>query len=239
MPDFTAPLRLRLVLLPFLAGTLLCVTPPTRAEDKPQKTDTATPTEATAAAPSNPLANFGRSIPEGIKNMGVWMPTFGETGKTMEMQAESVTRVDPNRLIIENLQLQLFGQPTTEDDDVTITIPSATYHMTNQILRSATRSTITRSDFEIAGDSMIYDTMTGQGRMVGNVRAVIRNAAAFIKPPEADSDKKAPTQQPSPENPVPSTSQDQPDATQPAATAPSPPSPSTVKALASPTTPSR
>jgi hypothetical protein len=35
---------------------------------------------------------------------------------------------------------------------------------------------VSREDFDIQGDSMIFDTRTGQGKMVGNVRMVIFDA---------------------------------------------------------------
>jgi hypothetical protein len=48
--------------------------------------------------------------------------------------------------------------------------------MPSQILSSETRSRVSREDFDLQGDSMIFDTRTGQGKMTGNVRMVIFDA---------------------------------------------------------------
>ncbi|MCB1208040.1 MAG: hypothetical protein KDK97_01875 [Verrucomicrobiales bacterium] len=125
------------------------------------------------------LSSFGKNMPAGLRNVGVTIPGFSKGKPSSLVLADSVTRIDENRLIAENMTIQMFADDPREN--VTVDLKSATYHMTNQVLRSPTRSKVTRSDFELEGDSLVFDTMTSQGKMVGNVRMVIYDAN-MLKP---------------------------------------------------------
>lgn len=134
------------------------------------------------------LSSFGKNMPAGLKNVGVTIPGFTKGKPSSLVLADSVTRIDENRLMAENMTIQMFAEDPREN--VTVDLKSATYHMTNQVLRSATRSKVTRSDFELEGDSLVFDTMTSQGKMVGNVRMVIYDAS-MLKPAATKSEPKA------------------------------------------------
>jgi len=130
------------------------------------------------AAATSPLTAFGRQIPAMRPNRGIWIPSFVNGVRNSLVEADVVTRIDDNRLEAENMTINLYGAEAKED--VEITLPSATYHMTHQILRSDERSKVSRADFDLEGDSLIFDTMTSQGRMTGNVRMTIHDARGFM-----------------------------------------------------------
>jgi hypothetical protein len=81
---------------------------------------------------------------------------------------------------MERMDIRLYGK--SHEQDVRIQLATALYHMPSQILSSETRSRVTREDFDLQGDSMIFDTRTGQGKMTGNVRMVIYDADSLTAP---------------------------------------------------------
>ena len=155
------------------------------ADDKTSSKDSKAKEPEAAVKKANPLSSFGRTVPAGVKNTGVWIPGFEKGKKTTLVEADAVTRVDDNRLMINGLVIHLYSQNPAEN--VQVDLSTATYHMTNEILRSATRSKVSRADFELEGDSMIFDTLTSQGRMIGNVRMTIHDPKAFMKPGDEES----------------------------------------------------
>jgi lipopolysaccharide assembly outer membrane protein LptD (OstA) len=48
-----------------------------------------------------------------------------------------------------------------------------------RILSSQERTTIKRADFNIAGDSVQFDTNTRTGKLIGNVKMVITDQSHF------------------------------------------------------------
>jgi lipopolysaccharide export system protein LptC len=51
----------------------------------------------------------------------------------------------------------------------------AVLNLNTRVIETKRRSTIKRTDFEIAGDSMRFNTATHQGTMTGNVHMTIFN----------------------------------------------------------------
>jgi len=54
-----------------------------------------------------------------------------------------------------------------------------------RILSSKERSTIQRSDFNIVGDSVQFDTNARTGRLIGNVKMVITDKSHLTAKPDA------------------------------------------------------
>lgn len=178
------------------AAVLICLGSFAPAQEaKPEKkgseaaqTDTQDPA---AAAAGSGLTAFGRQIPAQRPNLGIYIPSFSAGKKTSIVEAEVLTRIDDSRLRAEDMTIHLFG--TEAKDNVTVNMPSATYNMSNQILRSNERSKVSRADFDLEGDALIFDTTTSQGRMSGNVRMVIHDVSSLVKKPDP-----APEQKPAP-----------------------------------------
>jgi hypothetical protein len=181
---------------------------PAKADSKAAK--------GTAAAQAVPAAGqglgaFGKVLPLGEKNLDVKIPAFKDGVPSSTVRADTMVRLDDENMELEGMVIRLYGQ--THDEDVNIRLVTALYHMPSQILSSNKRSRVSRSDFDLQGDSMVFDTRTGQGKMTGNVRMVIYDSESLTSPAKSESPAKG-------ETPA---STDQPDAAPPAAQ-PTPPS---------------
>jgi hypothetical protein len=194
-------------------GLVVLGTAAPAADEKPKaKSDSKTTPDPTAVSAGSGLTTFGRQIPAQRPNLGIYIPSFSEGKKSSLVEAEVLTRIDDSRLQAEDMTIQLFGADTK--DDVTVKMPSATYNMSNQILRSNERSKVSRSDFDLEGDALIFDTTSSQGRMSGNVRMTIHDVSTLMKKPE-------PAAKAAPQDPQTSTAPDAPAKPTPATPAPS------------------
>lgn len=118
------------------------------------------------------MSSFGKMVPQGLVNRGVVIPSFDKEGKkSSELRAETLTRIDDERLLAEKVTIDVYAE--TPDKTMHIDLQSAVHHMTDQLLRSGQRSVVTRSDFETSGDSLVFDAATSIGSMKGRVRTLI------------------------------------------------------------------
>lgn len=148
------------------------------------------------APPDSPqgLGGFGKVLPLGEKNVDVKIPSFKDGVPSSTVRAGSMTRVDADNMVMEKMDIRLFGDPAAADprsQDVRVQLITAIYHMPSQILTSDQRSRVSRQDFDLQGDSMIFDTKTQQGKMVGNVHMIIFDADSLLsKSSESDPEAK-------------------------------------------------
>jgi len=148
---------------------------------------------ASAQQPSSAdsgIAAFLEMVPLGAVNKGAVIPSFDSTGhRTSLITADVLRRVDDQRIYAENLVVEMFNPDPK--DNVRIDLKTAFYQMAvgGGVLRSTDRSHVSRSDFDIEGDSLIFDTAKNQGRMTGNIHMVIFdiNALSGEVPPPAES----------------------------------------------------
>lgn len=118
------------------------------------------------------MSDFGKMVPEGLINRGVIIPSFDKEGKkSSELRAETITRIDADRLLAEKVKMDLYAE--TPEKTMHVELKSAVHHLADQLLRSGERSVITRSDFETSGDSLVFDAATSIGSMKGRVRTLI------------------------------------------------------------------
>ena len=54
---------------------------------------------------------------------------------------------------------------------------TSVFNLKTQVLSSQVRTTVKRSDFEIAGDTMKFEMISRQGTLAGNVKMVVRGKA--------------------------------------------------------------
>lgn len=140
------------------------------------------------------MAAFMQMIPLGTESEGAVIPSFDATGRrTSLITAEAIRRIDDERLYAEGLVVQMFN--TDPKNDLRLDLHTAFYHMTGGILRSTERSRVTRADFQVEGDSLVFDTAKNQGRMTGNIRMVIFDTSTLsgeeASPPAAEPTKPA------------------------------------------------
>lgn len=176
-PVFGVVVILATVLTGLLSASLPAQEGAPKAKAPPEAAAATTDPAVTAA--TTPLTAFGRQIPALRPNRGVWIPSFANGARSSLVEADVVTRVDDNRLEAENMTISLYGAESKEN--VEIALRTATYHMAHQILRSDDRSRVSRADFDLEGDSLVFDTLTSQGRMTGNVRMTIHDTRGFME----------------------------------------------------------
>ena len=147
-----------------------------------------------AAAQQPELADGGikaflQMVPPGAVNKGAVIPSFDATGRrTSLITADMLRRVDDERIYAEKLVVQMFS--ADPKNDVRIDLKTAFYQMAEGgVLRSTERSRVSRADFEIEGDGLIFDTARNQGRMTGNIHMVIFDSSTLSGevPPPAES----------------------------------------------------
>lgn len=121
---------------------------------------------------SGGMSDFGKMVPQGLINRGVIIPSFNQEGKkSSELRAETLTRIDNERLLAEKVTIDVYAE--TPEKTLRIDLKSAVHHLADQLLRSGERSVITRSDFETSGDFLVFDAATSIGSMKGRVQTLI------------------------------------------------------------------
>lgn len=124
------------------------------------------------------MTAFMKMVPLGEESRGAVIPSFDATGRrTSLITADVIRRIDDGCLYAEKLTVQMFG--TQPQNDLRIDLNTAFYQMAGGILRSTERGKVSRPDFEIEGDGLIFDTAKNQGRMTGNIRMVIFDTTNF------------------------------------------------------------
>lgn len=150
----------------------------TAAESKSPGTDPAKAVEQTGQG----LGAFGKLLPLGQKNRDVKIPSFRDGNPSSLVQAATMTRLEGEKMEMERLDIRMYGE--TEEKDLRILMPTATYHMATEVLSGDDRSRITRKDFDLRGDTLIFDTRTRQGKMTGHIHMIIRDADSFRRQPD-------------------------------------------------------
>lgn len=132
------------------------------------------------------LGAFGQLLPLGEKNLDVKIPSFRNGAPSSMVRAGSMTKVDEQNMEIEKMDIRLYGE--TKDRDVRVQLATANYNMPTQVLSSEERSRISRQDFQLEGDEMIFDTNTQQGKITGRVEMIIFDTAGLMTAtPPADA----------------------------------------------------
>ena len=113
-------------------------------------------------------------IPVGHGAKGVKLPYFDGNGKLqMDFSIESAYRIDADHLQMKLVKMQTYDE--TGKMEMMIELPSSSLDLTTRIVTSDEPVTIRRSDFEITGETMVFDTQTKSGKLVGKVRMLIFN----------------------------------------------------------------
>jgi hypothetical protein len=170
------------------------------AEDKPKSsskgkngtgTGKAKGKEEEVIVTSTGFDTIGSMIPEGIKNLKVRIPGFDAGRNTSLIVAKSMTRVNPQEIFAEDMTIHLYHEQ--EKDNVRVDLRTGTYHMDTKLLTSKERSKVTRSDFQIEGDTMVFDTTTSQGKMAGRVHMIIYDSGSLAPKPASPAAAPKPT----------------------------------------------
>lgn len=123
-------------------------------------------------------------LPIGHEAKGLVLPDFDGDGHLRgKFEAGTAHRIDQEHVGFERLKITTY---TPEDQpDLKIDMSTSVLNLKTRILNSKTRTTIQRSDFNIAGDSVEFDTNNKTGRLIGNVKMVITDKSRLAAKPDS------------------------------------------------------
>jgi hypothetical protein len=111
-------------------------------------------------------------LPVGHEAKGLVLPDFDSEGHLRgRFEAGTAHRIDEEHIGFQHLKITTY---TPENQpDLKIDMHTSVLDLKTRVLSSQERTTIERADFNIAGDSVQFDTNTRTGRLTGNVKMVI------------------------------------------------------------------
>src|SRR5438477_871391 len=131
-----------------------------------------------ARATATPSASLGEQnltnipLPIGHEAKGLVLPDFdGEGHLRGRFEAGTAYRIDEGHVGFQHLKITTYTPES--QPDLRIDMQTSVLDLKTRILSSQQRTTIQRTDFNIVGDSMQFDTNTRAGRLIGNVKMVI------------------------------------------------------------------
>ena len=125
-------------------------------------------------------SSLASTVLKGYPSKGLKIPHFDEEGNLqMSFEIGVATRLDDEQLRMDAAQLETFEDGERE---MIITLPSAVLNLNSWEITSERPVSIQRSDFELTGQTMTFNTKTKQGKFGGGVRMVIFN----LDSPEGD-----------------------------------------------------
>ena len=116
------------------------------------------------------------------KPKGLVLPDFDADGHLRgKFEAGTAHRIDQEHVGFQQLKITTY---TPEDQpDLRIDMSTSVLDLKTRILSSKARTTIQRADFNIAGDSVEFDTNSKTGRLIGNVKMVITDKSHLTATP--------------------------------------------------------
>lgn len=174
----------------FLAIWLLSVvlglsilTPNVLAQSKERKGRARAKAAPGASPGEQSLTNI--PLPIGHEAKGLVLPDFDGDGHLRgKFEAGTAHRIDLEHIGFEQLKITTY---TPEDQpDLKIDMSTSVLDLKTRILSSKTRTTIVRADFNIAGDSVQFDTNSRTGRLIGNVKMVITDKSHLTAKPDTN-----------------------------------------------------
>jgi hypothetical protein len=111
-------------------------------------------------------------------------PDFdGEGHLRGKFEAGTAHRIDQEHIGFQHLKITTY---TPENQpDLQIDMHTSVLDLKTRVLSSQERTTIQRADFNIAGDSVYFDTNTKTGRLIGNVKMVITDQSHLTAKPNS------------------------------------------------------
>jgi len=80
--------------------------------------------------------------------------------------------------------LKITTYTPQSEPDLQIDMNTSVLDLKTRVLSSKERTTIRRSDFNITGDSVQFDTNSKTGRLIGNVKMVITDKSHLTAKPD-------------------------------------------------------
>lgn len=138
------------------------------------------PTAAAAKSPGEEsLTNI--PLPIGHEAKGLVLPDFDGDGHLRgRFEAGTARRMDEEHVRFNELKITTY---TPENQpDLTIQTNESIFNLKTRVLSSNQRTTVSRADFNIIGDSVEFDTNTRTGKLIGNVKMTITDSSRLKSP---------------------------------------------------------
>jgi hypothetical protein len=137
----------------------------------------ADPEEAAEPTQSPPKLNI--PIPIGHEAKKIRIPYFSLNGKLqMNFTIAVARRVDNETLQMESVNLETYDEDGTPG--LMLDMPFSELNLNTKVITSNKPVTIRRSDFELSGESLEFNTATRNGVLRGKVRMLIYNAGQIL-----------------------------------------------------------
>ena len=121
-------------------------------------------------------------LPIGHEAKGLVMPDFDGDGRLRgRFEAGTAHRIDEEHVGFQHLRITTYTPES--QPDLRIDMHTSVLDLKTRILSSQERTMIQRSDFNIAGDSVQFDTNSKTGRLIGNVKMVITDKSHLTATP--------------------------------------------------------
>src|SRR6266487_6801859 len=156
--------------------------PNTSAQSKGRKGKPRGKPEPSASPGEQSLTNI--PLPIGHEAKGLVLPDFDGDGHLRgRFEAGTAHRIDQEHIGFQHLKITTY---TPENQlDLQIDMHTSVLDLKTRVLSSQERTTIQRADFNIAGDSVYFDTNTRTGRLIGNVKMVITDQSHLTAKPNS------------------------------------------------------
>jgi len=135
-------------------------------------------------APSAP--KFDVPIPIGHDARVVRIPYYDDRGKLQQIiLIDKAYRADDGHIDMKNAYMQTYDDKGTPDTSIFMT--RAILDLNTRVVTSDVPVVVRRSDFQITGQKMVFNTQTHKGEMSGHVHMIIYNRQAANKPAASPS----------------------------------------------------
>jgi len=172
--------HLRQVLSFWLASILMCIViaaPQVSGQSKGRKKKAGT---SGGSAGQQSLTNI--PLPIGHEAKGLVLPDFDGDGRLRgKFEAGIAHRIDQEHVGFQHLKITTYTPES--QPDLQIDMHTSVLDLKTRVLSSQERTTIQRSDFNIAGDSVQFDTNSKTGRLSGNIKMVITDKSHLTAKP--------------------------------------------------------
>jgi hypothetical protein len=166
-----------------LASILMCTViaaPQVSGQSKGRKKRPRTSATAGGSPGEQSLTNI--PLPIGHEAKGLVLPDFDVDGRLRgKFEAGTAHRIDQEHVGFQQLKITTYTPES--QPDLRIDMNTSVLDLKTRILSSQERTTIQRSDFNIAGDSVQFDTNSKTGRLSGNVKMVITDKSHLTAKP--------------------------------------------------------
>src|SRR5947207_5825680 len=160
--------------------SVLITAPQVSAQSKGRKKKGLTPATPSGSPSEQNLTNI--PLPIGHEAKGLVLPDFDTEGRLKgRFEAGTAHRIDDEHIGFQHLKITTYTPES--QPDLRIDMLTSVLDLKTRILSSKERTTIQRADFNIAGDSVQFDTNSKTGRLIGNVKMVITDKSHLTAKP--------------------------------------------------------